>query len=129
MWYACVRVDCAEVLLRQPRLASFILSAHTFRAARKVIKYVNVSLMGLLCLALDLRLHRIERHALGALECETERAVPEELAQDTDSAAYTEKHRVVVVLLEAEVREEDARVSVYVGPRVLGPAHGGELCV
>ena len=66
------------------------------------------------------------RHRLGALEGKTERAVPEKLGEHAKRSRDAKEHRVVVLLRESVVVEEDARVAVDVGPRVLGLAVLGE---
>mmetsp|Transcript_7078 Transcript_7078/g.21611 ORF Transcript_7078/g.21611 Transcript_7078/m.21611 type:complete len:462 (+) Transcript_7078:264-1649(+) len=63
---------------------------------------------------------------LGPLEGKAEGAVPEELGEGAEGAGDAEEDGVVVVLGEAVVPEEDARVGVDVGVGVLGLAVLGE---
>lgn len=61
-----------------------------------------------------------EIDALGALNRQAERAVPDELHQGPKSTADTKGNCIVKRLLEAVVIEEDTRGSVHVGVWVLG---------
>jgi len=62
----------------------------------------------------------------GSLKREAERTVPEQLAQRPDPARDSEQDRVVVVLLEVVMPEENTRVRIDVRPRILGLAVLGE---
>ncbi len=59
---------------------------------------------------------------LGPLNWGTNSAVNDELRKDTKSARYTEEDRVVVLLSESVVLEEDTGVGINVGVWVLGLA-------
>ncbi|EJK59820.1 hypothetical protein THAOC_19911 [Thalassiosira oceanica] len=72
------------------------------------------------------RLEPLRRVALGPLERQSQRPVPVQLAQSSHGAANAEQDRVVLVLREAVVPEEHARVAVDVRVRVRHLAVLGE---
>lgn len=62
------------------------------------------------------------RVGLGSLEGHAEGSVPDELGDDSERPRDSEEDGVEVLVGEAVVGEEDTRVGVHVGPRVLGLA-------
>lgn len=50
----------------------------------------------------------------------TESTIPDQLSGDTESTRNTEENSVVILFSETVVLEEDTRVGIHVGPRVLG---------
>lgn len=72
--------------------------------------------------ALSLLQETLEVDALGALNGETQGAVPDELGEGTQTTRDTKGGGVVQGLVEAVVVEEDTGAAVDVGVRVLGLA-------
>jgi hypothetical protein len=46
--------------------------------------------------------------------------IPDQLRGNTESTRNTEENGVVILLSETVVLEEDTRVGIHIGPRVLG---------
>ncbi len=71
------------------------------------------------CLGADLVQDTLEVDALGALDGQTQRSVPDELCERPKTTADTECGGVVECLLEAVVVEENAGGGVDIGEGVL----------
>jgi len=59
-------------------------------------------------------------NGLGSFDRETQNAVNSKTGEHADSSRYPEEHGVEFFLLEVIVLQQDSRMGIDVGPRVLG---------